>query len=188
MHLSDAPVLGRSFRHSTRRGPPCRNRNKSPSLDGSPGTDSLPAGAGLPVPGGANRRPMEGLDDNRICGTVPEPADEHGASLRRHVGRPSRSRPLRYACLARRGPSGMAGHAAPFSPILGSRHLCLPLRQRNPAPASPAGPGLVVPALRGPREHGHGGVCGHPGASGHHRPRPRLHAPGGKRASRQTKG
>lgn len=45
---------------------------------------------------------MEGLDDNRICGPVPEPADEHGASLRRHVGRPSRSRPLRYACLARR--------------------------------------------------------------------------------------
>ena len=35
---------------------------------------------------------MEGLDDNRICGPVPEPADEHGASLRRHVGRPSRSR------------------------------------------------------------------------------------------------
>lgn len=83
---------------------------------------------------------------------------------------------------ARRGPPGMAGHAAPFSPILGSRHLCLPLRQRNPAPASPAGPGLVVPALRGPREHGHGGVCGHPGASGHHRPRPRLHAPGGKKS------
>ena len=42
---------------------------------------------------------MEGLDDNRICGPVPEPADEHGASLRRHVGRPSRSRPLRYAWL-----------------------------------------------------------------------------------------
>ena len=36
---------------------------------------------------------MEGLDDNRICGPVPEPADEHGASLRRHVGRPSAAGP-----------------------------------------------------------------------------------------------
>ena len=32
---------------------------------------------------------MESLDDNRICGTVPEPADEHGASLRRHVDLPA---------------------------------------------------------------------------------------------------
>jgi len=80
---------------------------------------------------------------------------------------------------ARREP-GVAGYAAPFPAILGSRHLCLPLRQRGFAPASRAVPGLVVPALRGPREHGHGGVRGHPGAAGHHRPHPRLHAPGGK--------
>jgi len=80
---------------------------------------------------------------------------------------------------ARREP-GVAGYAAPFPAILGSRHLCLPLRQRGFAPASRAVPGLVVPALRGPREHGHCGVRGHPGAAGHHRPHPRLHAPGGK--------
>lgn len=123
---------------------------------------------------------MEGPDDRRLCGTAPEPADEPGASRGSHVGRPPRSRPLRHACLARRGPPGMAGHAAPFPAAMGPRHLRLPLRQRSSAPAPPAGPGLVVSALRGPCEHGHGGVCGHPGSAGHHRPRPRLHAPGGK--------